>query len=106
MSFDPTSFDALSRVLTGLHEYTIVAADDTLNTLTVKVIATATSAPCPSCGEFSTAVKAVREQTVRDVAHAGRAVVLTVSKRSFRCTAEWCERKTFTQHTDEIAARR
>jgi transposase len=105
MTIDPTCLDALTRVLTGLHEYTIVAADDTLNHLTVKVIATATSAPCPACGEFSTAVKAVREQTVRDVPHAGRAVVLTVVKRSFRCLADWCERKTFTQHTDEIAAR-
>jgi metal-sulfur cluster biosynthetic enzyme len=81
MQFDPTSLDALTRVLTGLHEYTIVAADDTLNSLTVKVIATATSAPCPACGEFSAAVKAVREQVVRDVPHAGRAVVLTVAKR-------------------------
>jgi hypothetical protein len=67
MQSDPTSLDVLTRVLTGLHEYTIVAADDTLNSLTVKVIATATSAPCPACGEFSTAVKAFREQTVLDV---------------------------------------
>jgi transposase len=106
MSIDPIAFDALTRVLTGLHEYTIVAADDTPSRLVVRVIATATSAPCPSCGEFSTAVKAIREQSVRDVPHAGRVVALTVVKRSFRCTAEWCERKTFTQHTDEISARR
>ena len=106
MSFDPTSLDALTRVLTGLHEYTIVAATDTPNTLSVAVIATATSAPCPSCGEFSTAVKGVREQVVRDVPHAGRTVALTVAKRSFRCIATWCERKSFTQHTDEITARR
>jgi transposase len=98
MSIKPIAFDALTRVLTGLHEYTIVAADDTPSRLVVRVIATATSAPCPSCGEFSTAVKAIREQSVRDVPHAGRVVALTVVKRSFRCTAEWCERKTFTQH--------
>ena len=106
MNTDPMPFDALTRVLTGLHEYTIVAAVDTPNSLTVRVIATAASAPCPACGEFSTAVKAVREQSVRDVPHAGRAVALTVVKRSFRCVAGWCERKTFTQHTDEIPARR
>ncbi len=106
MNIDPTLFAALSRVLTGLHEYTIVAAEDTPNSLTVRVVASALSAPCPSCGEFSTAVKGVRAQVVRDVAHGGRAVLLIVSKRSFRCTADWCERKTFTQQTNEIAARR
>ncbi|MCY7289216.1 MAG: ISL3 family transposase [Cryobacterium sp.] len=106
MPFDPMSFDALTRVLTGLREYTIVAANETPNSLTVQVIATATSAPCPACGEFSTVLKAIRKQSVRDVPHAGRAVALTVVKRSFRCTADWCERRTFTQHTDEIAARR
>ncbi|MCY7299678.1 MAG: ISL3 family transposase [Ilumatobacteraceae bacterium] len=106
MNTDPIAFDALTRVLTGLHEYTIVAAVDTPNSLTVRVIATATSAPCPACGEFSTALKAVRDQAVRDVPHAGRAVALIVVKRSFRCTADWCDRKTFTQHTDEIGVRR
>jgi hypothetical protein len=80
MQSDLMPFDALTRVLTGLHEYTIVAADDTPNCLAVRVIATASSAPCPACGEFSTAVKAIREQTVRDVPHAGRAVLLTVVK--------------------------
>jgi hypothetical protein len=29
MQLDLMPFDALTRVLTGLHEYTIVAADDT-----------------------------------------------------------------------------
>ena len=72
----------------------------------VRVVATATTAPCPSCGEFSTAVKSVREQQVRDVPHAGRRVMLTVAKRAFRCTAGGCERRTFTQYTNEIAARR
>ncbi len=104
MPIDPIAFDTLTRVLTGLHEYAIVAADDTPNSLVVRVIATAGSAPCPSCGEFSTAVKGFCDQSVRDVPHAGRTVALTVVKRSFRCTADWCERKTFTQHTDEIGA--
>ena len=82
MPFDLTSFEALTRVLTGLSEYTIIAADeDAAGCLSVRIIATATSAPCPSCGEFSTAVKAVREQQVRDVAHAGRRVMLTSSIR-------------------------
>ena len=106
MPFDPTSFDALTRVLTGLSEYTIRAAEDTRDRLEVSVVATATTAPCPSCGEFSGSVKGVREQRVRDVPHAGRSVMLTVAKRSFRCTADGCERRTFTQHTGEIVARR
>ena len=84
MPFDDTSFDALTRVLTGLSEYTILSADDTRNGLEVQVVATATTAPCPSCGEFSTAVKSGREQRVRDVPHAGRRVTLTVATRSFR----------------------
>ena len=40
MSIGPIAFDALTRVLTGLHEYTIVTADDTLNSLAVRVTAT------------------------------------------------------------------
>jgi transposase len=106
MHLDPMPFDALMRVLTGLHEYTIITAVEDADTLRVRVIATATSAPCPACGEFSGSVKVFREQSVRDVPHAGRRVLLTVVKRSFRWRADWCERKTFTQHTDEIAARR
>ena len=84
MPFDPTSFDALIRFLTGLSVYTILSAEDTCGGLEVSVVAAATSALCPSCGDFSTAVKSVREQLVRDVPHAGRRVMLTVAKRSFR----------------------
>ena len=73
-------FDALTRVLTGQHEDTIVGADDGPSTLAVAVIATAISAPCPACGEFSTAVKGTREQRVVGVPHPGRTVSLTVAK--------------------------
>lgn len=54
--------------------------DDTPNCLTVRVIAAAMSAPCPLCGEISTAVKGVREQFVRDVHHGVRAVAFMMSK--------------------------
>jgi transposase len=103
---DPTLFDAIGRVLTGLSEYTITAADETPGGLRVSVIATRQDAACPGCGEFSDRVKALRAQGVRDVPHAGRAVLLCVVKRSFRCPVVWCERRSFTQHTDEITARR
>lgn len=84
---DPTLFDAIARVLTGLSEYTITAADETPGGLRVSVIATREEAACPGCGEFSDRVKALRAQGVRDVPHAGRAVMLCVVKRSFRCNA-------------------
>ena len=106
MTVDPTLFDTIARVLTGLSEYTITAADETTDGLRVSVIATRQEAACPGCGEFSDRVKALRSQAVRDVPHAGRAVSLTVVKRSFRCPVEWCERRSFTQHTDELTARR
>jgi transposase len=96
----------LTRASTGLSEYTIVTAETSGDVLVVSVIATALSAPCPGCGEFSTAVKALRCSSVRDVPHAGRRVQLSVVKRSFRCLAAGCDRKSFTQHTDEIGARR
>jgi transposase len=100
------SVDVLSRVLTGLSEYTIVTAEVADDVLVVSVIAIAVSAPCPGCGEFSAAVKALKEQCVRDVPHAGRKVQLNVVKRSFRCLAAGCDRKSFTQHTAEIGPRR
>ena len=72
MTIDVMPFDALTRGLTGLSEYTILHASEVNNELVIEVIATRTEAPCPGCGEFSTRIKTVRSQSVRDVASAGR----------------------------------
>jgi transposase len=106
MTDDVTSRDALARVLTGLADYSVLDAQEADGELLVTVIATSTSAPCPGCGEFSVHVKSLRSQIVRDVSHAGRGVRLVVHKRAFRCVASGCERRSFTQHTDEVPARR
>ena len=55
---DPTLFDAIARVLTGLSQYMITAADETPGGLRVSVIATRAEAAGPDCGEFSDRVKA------------------------------------------------
>jgi transposase len=106
MTDDDRSRDVIACVLSGLSEYRVLDAARTGDDLVVTVIAAATSAPCPACGEFSADVKAVRSQLVRDVGHTGRGVQLMVGKRSLRCVAEGCERRSFTQHTDELPARR
>lgn len=106
MVIDVMSFDALRRVLTGLSEYTVRHAFESRGEVNVEVIATRAEAPCPECGEFSPHVKTVRAQMVRDVASAGRPVRLTVHKRAFRCVAPGCARRSFTQHTDELHARK
>ena len=103
---DPMLFDVITRALTGLSEYEITGAEVLPDGLWVSVIATRACAPCPGCGEFSDRVKSLRCQAVRDVVHAGRAVRLSVVKRSFRCVAPWCSTKSFTQHTGELTARR
>lgn len=95
---------ALTRLLTGLSEYTVLAATESNNELTIEVIATRTAAACPGCGEFSTRLKSVRVQIVRDVASAGRPCTLRVRKRAFRCAAAGCVRRSFTQNTREVPA--
>ena len=104
MSIDCKPFDDVTRALTGLGEYTTLIAERG-EVLVVSVIATRPEAACPRCGEFSVAVKSAIVREVRDVSHAGTPVVLTVTKRAFKCLAAHCETKTFTQHTDEIPAR-
>lgn len=106
MSVDFMCCDALALVLTGLSEYTVLSADEAGDELSVEVIASLVEAACPGCGEFSTSVKAIRSQAVRDVPHAGRRVRLTVHKRSFRCRVEWCQRRSFTPQTNELGSRR
>ena len=104
MTVDAIACETLVRVLTGLSEYIVLHATELNNELVVEVIAKRSDAPCPGCGEFSSRLKSVRTQTVRDVPSAGRRCTLTVHKRSFRCGAAGCVRRSFTQHTNEVPA--
>jgi transposase len=106
MDHDAIRAGDVARVLTGLPDHDVLGAEEIDGVLTVTVIAGRLEAGCPGCGEFSTAVKSVRACKITDVGHGGRVVKLLVWKRSFRCMIEWCLRKTFTQHTDQIAERR
>jgi transposase len=106
MDLDAIRAVDVARVLTGLPDHDVLGAEEIDGVSTVTVIAARLDAGCPGCGEFSTAVKSLRACKITDVGHGGRVVKLLVWKRSFRCMIEWCLRKTFTQHTDQIAERR
>lgn len=102
---DESRAEVLSRVLTGLGEYTVLDAMEGPEGLVVEVIATRAEAPCPACGTFSDRVKSYRTSRVIDSAAHGRRCRLLVRRRAFRCVTPGCERRTFTESTDEIPRR-
>ena len=61
--------------------------------LTVIVISTSDSAPCPGCGCFSDHAHSRYQRTVKDLPCAGRRVVLRLSVRKFFCLTLTCQRK-------------
>jgi hypothetical protein len=105
MSNDPTSRDVFTRVLTGVSGYTILRAEDGPDGLVVSVIATSVSASWSGVWRVLDPRKGLcRSHRVADVPQAGRKVHLRVVKRSFRCDGLGCERRPFTQHTDQLCA--
>ncbi len=63
--------------------------------LTVIVISTSASAPCPGCGNFSEHVHSRYQRTVKDLPCGGRCVVLRLCVRKFFCLTLTCPRKVF-----------
>ncbi|MCB1030660.1 MAG: ISL3 family transposase [Acidimicrobiales bacterium] len=100
-----TTTNDLTRVLSGLWEYTVCDASETSDGLVVEVIATRLDAPCPVCGTLSDRVKSYRISTVVDSSCFGRRCRLLVRRRAFRCVNAGCERKSFTEATSEVPRR-
>ncbi len=70
--------------------------------LTVIVISTRPSAPCPGCGCPSEHVHSQYQRTVNDVPCAGRNVVLRLCVRKFFCLQLCCPRKVFAERLPEL----
>jgi transposase len=96
---------ALARVITGLTDYTILAAERADNELIMQVVLTRVEAPCPGCGVFASRVKSLRWSWVTDSPSHGARTRLRVLKRAFRCDSGWCERRSFTQTSGELPSR-
>ena len=70
--------------------------------LTVTVISTQPSAPCPGCGCPSEHVHSHYRRTVNDVPCGGRNVVLRLNVRKFFCRTATCPRKVFAERLPEL----
>jgi len=103
---DQARSEELTRALTGLEEYVVLAATESAEGgLVVAVMATRVEAACPACGTFSDRVKSYRTCTVTDSPTHGRRCRLRVTKRAFRCVTPGCVRKSFTESTGQVACR-
>ncbi|MDY7106535.1 MAG: hypothetical protein S0880_35620, partial [Actinomycetota bacterium] len=100
----PGGADEVMRALSGLAEYTVMAASSGPDGLVIDVIASRREAPCPVCGVFWGRVKSYRASIATHAPAQGRSCRLRVVKRAFYCDTPGCERKTFTQSTDEVPA--
>ena len=67
------------------------------NLLTIHVMATAKSRPCPLCTQEATHVRSYYTRLVADVPCAGRQVQLILHVRKFRCDTVSCPRKIFAE---------
>ncbi len=97
--------EAVLRSVTGLEEYTVIAAGEAGGWLVIDVERTRREAPCPACGTFSDRVKSRRRSMVIDAPAHGRRCRLAVTKRAFRCVTPGCERRSFTEATDQVPTR-
>ena len=70
--------------------------------LTVEVLSTQLSAPCPGCGTLSETVHCRYQRTVHDVPCGGRNVALRLSVRKFVCRGATCPRKVFSERLPEL----
>src|SRR5438067_4024080 len=70
--------------------------------LTVVVISTPPSAPCPGCGCLSDHIHSQYQRTVHDVPCGGRHVVLRLCVRKFFCRRVTCPRKVFAERLADL----
>jgi len=91
-------------VLLGLDGFGVVAVDEHDGEVEIAVQTTADLVGCPVCGAVATP-HGRRPTRVRDVAFAGRPTTLIWLKRLWRCDQQLCEQRTWSELSDQIAAR-
>jgi len=64
-----------------------------------------TAAACPSCGVFSTSVKARVTTSPRDIPYGEDRIVVRWNKTRWRCWEDYCERSSFTEAIAQVPAR-
>ena len=65
--------------------------------LTLSLVATATTALCPLCGQASQHIRSSYTRHVADVPYAGRQVQMILRVRKFRCDTTDCPRRIFAE---------
>ena len=64
-----------------------------------------TAAACPSCGVFSTSVKAREVTSPRDIPYREQRIIVRWNKTRWRCREGYCERGSFTEAIAQVPAR-
>ena len=93
-----------TRCCSGVDGFGVVAVDEHDGEVEIAVATTADLVGCPLGGAVATP-HGRRPTRVRDVEFAGRPTTLIWLKRLWRCEHELCEKRTWSEHSREIAAR-
>ncbi len=93
-----------AELLPTYDSLTITAVTVTPTLLGVALTATSPTASCPACGTPSEQVHSRYRRTVADRPIAGRAFVLNLQVRKFRCSHPGCERQVFCERLPAILA--
>jgi transposase len=92
------AFQLSSLIPSGLVVAAVAREDDTL---IVRASGRAQVAACPVCGMLSRQVHSRYERRASDLPFAGRAVLLRIVVRRFRCPAPHCRRDIFAERFDD-----
>jgi transposase len=85
---------------------TVIQVLPTPDTITIVATSDASTAACPSCGCLSQHVHSTYQRQLQDLPWQGRAVVLRVRARRFRCPDLACARRTFVEPLSGATVRR
>ena len=76
----------------------------TSDEITIEAVPRGKTADCPDCGTQSRRIHSCYRRVLRDLPWQGRPVTLRVAARRFRCCNTDCERQTFAEPLDDVAA--
>lgn len=85
---------------------TVIQVLPTSDTITIVATSDAGTAACPSCGGLSQRVHSTYQRQLQDLPWQGRAVVIQVRARRFRCSNPACARRTFVEPLSGTTVRR
>jgi transposase len=85
---------------------TVIQVLPTPDTITIVATSDASTAACPSCGRLSRRVHSTYHRRLQDLPWQGRAVVIRVRARRFRCPDLACVRRTFAEPLSGATVRR